>query len=183
MNIIAWLIIACEIAFWVVILTGLMMRYVFRQEKAGLIFLALTPVIDLLLLIFTVMDLYRGASATIAHGIAAVYIGVSIAYGRSMVHWADKKFRQYLLKDGSRTESKTGLAFARQDAKNAVRHAFAYAIGAGLLYAIILFIGEGERTEALWQILRIWTIVLAIDLLITVSYFIWPKQAKKNALK
>lgn len=183
MNTIAWLIIACEAAFWVVILIGLTMRYVFRKEKTGLFFLALTPVIDLLLLGFTVIDLQRGAEATLAHGIAAVYIGVSIAYGKSMIQWADEKFRRYIRKEASRTSPETGLAFAKQDAKSALRHVLAYGIGAGLLYGIIMLIGEGDRTEALWHVLRIWTVVLVIDLAITASYFIWPKQAKKNALK
>lgn len=183
MDTIAWLIIACEAAFWVVIGVGLTIRYVFQKEKAGLLFLALTPIIDLLLLAFTVTDIQRGASASIAHGIAAVYIGVSVAYGKSMIRWADETFRHYVLKEGSKPVSKTGFAFAKQDLKNAVRHVFAYVIGAGLLYGIVLLVGGGERTEALWQILRIWTLILGIDLVITASYFIWPKQSKKNALK
>ena len=33
MNFILWLIIFCEVAFWVVILLGLVTRYVFRQKN------------------------------------------------------------------------------------------------------------------------------------------------------
>ncbi|WP_046175279.1 hypothetical protein [Domibacillus indicus] len=180
MNTIAWLIVACEISFWLVILAGLTTRYLFKKEKAGFFFLALTPFIDLLLLCFTFIDLQRGATATIAHGIAAIYIGISLAYGKSMIRWADRRFRYYVLKEGGKKEKKTGLAFARQEAKGLGRHVAAYAIGAGLLYGIILFIGDSERTEALQQVLRIWSLVLAIDAAITASYFIWPKQAKKT---
>ncbi len=76
---------SCEITFWIVIILGLVTRYVFKKQTLGLVLLALTPVIDILLLIVTGVDLYNGATATIVHGIAAVYIGVSLAFGKSMV--------------------------------------------------------------------------------------------------
>ena len=183
MNTIAWLIVASEISFWLVIVAGLTTRYVLKKEKAGFFFLALTPIVDLLLLGFTFVDLKSGETATIAHGIAAVYIGISIAYGKSMIHWADEQFRFYVLKEGGKPEKKSGLAFARQNAKGAWRHVAAFGIGAGLLYGMILFIDDAERTESLEELLRIWAIALAVDLVITASYFIWPKQTKKNALK
>ncbi|MBG9582404.1 membrane protein, partial [Bacillus thuringiensis] len=60
MNVIAWLIVACEIGFWIVITLGLLTRYILKKNKLGLFFLALTPVIDLILLVVTGVDLYRG---------------------------------------------------------------------------------------------------------------------------
>lgn len=59
MNGIAWMIVFCEIAFWVVIVLGLAVRYVFKRHTLGLLFLGLTPVIDLILLAATGVDLYR----------------------------------------------------------------------------------------------------------------------------
>lgn len=67
MNFIAWMIVACEIGFWIVIVLGLFTRYVRKKDKLGLFFLALTPIIDLILLVITGLDLYWGATATIAH--------------------------------------------------------------------------------------------------------------------
>ena len=93
MNFIAWMIVACEVAFWIVIILGLAIRYIFKKNRLSIFFFALTPLIDLLLLVLTSYDLYRGATATIAHGIAAIYIGVSVAYGKSMINWADSRFR------------------------------------------------------------------------------------------
>lgn len=61
MNGIAWMIVFCEIAFWVVIVLGLAVRYVFKRHTLGLLFLGLTPVIDLILLAATGVDLYRGS--------------------------------------------------------------------------------------------------------------------------
>ena len=51
----------CEIAFWFVILLGLVTRYILNQQTLGLFFLALTPIIDLILIITTVVDLMNGA--------------------------------------------------------------------------------------------------------------------------
>lgn len=81
---------------------GLVFRYVFRLEKVGFIFLALTPVIDLVLLIVTTVDLMNGAVAGYPHAIAAVYIAVSLVFGRSMIRWFDEKFRYYVMKRGEK---------------------------------------------------------------------------------
>lgn len=172
------MIVKCEIAFWVVIGLGLLTRYVFKQKKAGLFLLALTPFVDLLLLIITGVDLYRGAIATTAHGLAAVYIGVSIAFGKSMIQWADDKFQYYFTKQASGKPKRYGIEHAKHYAKSWLKHLFAFLIGAALLVAMIYFIDDPSRTNALLQITKLWTIVLGIDLLIAASYFIWPKKSK-----
>ena len=43
------------------------------MKQVGLILLAMTPVIDLILIITMSVDLLNGAKATVPHGIAAVY--------------------------------------------------------------------------------------------------------------
>ncbi|QDP41065.1 hypothetical protein [Radiobacillus deserti] len=172
------LIITCEILFWVVILLGLITRYVLRKEKAGLFLLALSPLLDLMLLIVTGFDLYRGATATPAHAIAAVYIGVSIAFGKSMIQWADERFQYYFLKQGAKPQKRYGYDYAKHYFTGWLRHALAYMIGASLLVGTIVWIDDSSKTEALYGILRIWLIVVAIDLLISISYFIWPRKTK-----
>ncbi len=78
------------------------------MKQVGLILLAMTPVIDLILIITMSVDLLNGAKATVPHGIAAVYIGVSIAFGKQMIQWADERFKYYVLKEGNLPEKKTG---------------------------------------------------------------------------
>ncbi|MGM0948413.1 MAG: hypothetical protein ACQEWT_06125 [Bacillota bacterium] len=181
MNGIAWMIVFCEIAFWVVIVLGLAVRYLFKQPRLGLLFFALTPIIDLILLAATAVDLYRGASATAAHGIAAVYIGISIAFGKQMIQWADQRFQYYVAKQGAKPLKRYGMDHAKHYAKGWIRHVLAYLIGAGLLAGMIYFINDTARTEALSGILKIWTVVIGIDFLFTASYFIWPKKEKASA--
>lgn len=177
MNLIVWLIVACEIAFWVVIILGLATRYVFKRKKLGLLFLALTPVIDLVLVIATGVDLLNGATATQAHALAAVYIGVSIGFGKSMIQWADERFVYYVMKQGPKPAKKYGMAYAKHYFSGWVRHVLAYFIGAVLLAGLIFLVGDPSRTEALSGILRFWSLVLGIDFLIAISHFVWPKKA------
>ncbi|TQR16413.1 hypothetical protein [Psychrobacillus soli] len=178
MNFIAWTIIACEIGFWVVILLGLVTRYIYKKERFGLFFLALTPVIDLILLAITSIDLYNGATATLAHAIAAVYLGSSIAFGKSMIRWADENFRYYVQKEGTKPGRKTGMEYARQSLKGTLQHLLAYIIGGGLLLLLIYFIDDPSRSEVLWGTLKIWGLILGIDFVISISYFIWPRLSK-----
>lgn len=178
MSIVPWMIVACEIAFWIVIVSGLFVRYVFKRNKLGLFLLALTPVIDLILIVITSIDLYRGAVATQAHGIAAVYIGVSIAFGKSMIEWTDERFQYYLMKKGPKPKKRFGMDYAKHYVKGWLRHVVAYAIGAVFLAGMIYLIQDPSRTEVLSGILKTWSLILGVDFLITVSNFIWPKQKK-----
>ncbi|MFK7692330.1 hypothetical protein [Paenibacillus sp. HJGM_3] len=180
MNFIVWSIVACEIAFWVVIGLGFIARYLLRQKTLGLVLLSLTPVIDLYLLIVAGIDMYYGATATLAHAVAAVYIGVSIAFGKSMILWADERFRYYVAKQGEKPEKRYGMEYAAHYMKGVLRHVVAFAIGAGLLYLTHWIVGDASRTEVLIQTASKWMLVLGIDFLIGVSNFVWPKKAKST---
>ena len=79
------IIIACEVGFWVLIVLGLVARYKLRLRRTGLTLLALTAAVDVILLVVTAMDLISGATATVFHGIAAIYLGFSVAYGHKII--------------------------------------------------------------------------------------------------
>ena len=86
------LIVACEVAFWLVLLLSLAIRYLFRREALSRWLLIALPLIDVLLLVFTALDLRAGTTATFAHGLAAAYVGFTIAFGAIAVQWADAHF-------------------------------------------------------------------------------------------
>ncbi|MCT2535422.1 hypothetical protein NC661_18055 [Aquibacillus koreensis] len=178
MSFIGWMIVACEIGFWVVITLGFVTRYMLKRPKLGMVFLALTPVIDMLLLIITSIDLYRGATATVAHGIAAVYIGVSLAFGKSMIAWADVRFQYYILKQGQKPKQRYGMEYAHHYIKGFGSHVLAYLIGSALLLGVIFLIQDPIRTESLKGVWMTWSLVLGIDFAISISNYIWPKRAK-----
>lgn len=91
-NPIAVAIIGCEVAFWVMLAGGLALRYPARARRASAVVLLAVPVVDLVLLILVAIDLGRGTTATSVHGLAALYLGISVAFGHRMVAWADARF-------------------------------------------------------------------------------------------
>lgn len=181
MNLIAWAIVISEVAFWILILLGLVARYLFKRKKLGLLLLALTPIIDGILLVTTSMDMYRGATATTFHALAAVYIAVSLLFGKRLILWADERFRYYVTKQGEAPVKRYGIDYAKHYLNGWLRHIVAYGIGVGLLIGLTILVDDPSRTEALSGVIKVWSIVVVIDLLITVTYFIWPKQAKQSA--
>ncbi|WP_100330000.1 hypothetical protein [Bacillus xiapuensis] len=178
MSFVGWMIIACEIAFWVVILTGLAVRYILKKKKLGFLLLALTPVIDLTLLIVTGLDLWRGAKASYAHALAAVYLGVSVAYGKSMIAWADERFRYYVMKEGTKPIKRYGREYARHYFKSWIQHVLAYMIGGVFLLGLVFLIDDPSRTAALTGVFKLWSLIVGIDFLIAISHFIWPARSK-----
>src|SRR5690606_34973067 len=89
---VAALIVSCEIGFWLFVVGGLACRYLLGARKLGAALLSSTILVDLALLTFTVVDMRNGAVATFFHGLAAVYIGVSLVFGPGMIRWADERF-------------------------------------------------------------------------------------------
>jgi len=172
---ISWIIIA-EIAFWIAIIAGLISRYVFKLEKLSFLFFLLTPLIDLSLIVLTTMDLQNGATATTAHGIATIYIGVSLAYGKSMIAWADEKFQVWFLKKPSSKRTLYGKEKGIYEIKMWARHVIAYLIGSALLWLMIYYVGQ-QSTEALFNVWRIWSIALLVDGAISISYILFPKKS------
>ncbi|WP_030733597.1 hypothetical protein [Streptomyces sp. NRRL F-2890] len=86
---IVYLIIAAEIAFWVVLAAGLAVRYGLRRPRAGGALLLCVPLIDVLLLTATVLDLRGGAEPAMSHALAVLYLGFTVGYGHYLIHWAD----------------------------------------------------------------------------------------------
>ncbi|GIO35053.1 MULTISPECIES: hypothetical protein [Paenibacillus] len=174
---IAALIVGCEVAFWVLVLAGLTARYIAGWKRVGGVLLVATPVVDLLLLIFTIIDLRNGAKAEFMHGLAAVYIGVTVAYGHRMIKWADERFA-YRFGGGKKPDPapKHGKEHARREREGWYRHVLAWIVGVILLMLMIWIVNEPSRTEALKKIPMWWGAILGIDFVISFSYTIWPRR-------
>jgi hypothetical protein len=170
-------IVACEIGFWVVLLTGLVFRYLLRLPRIGAVLLAGVPLVDLVLLVTSALDLrYGGGEAGFAHGLAAIYLGVSVAWGPSMVRWADSRFAHRLAGGPPPSRPpKTGAGHARHERHQWVRHLLAWTVGCALLLGGIALVGDVDRAQALTNIAGGWTLVLLIDLLWSFSYTFWPR--------
>ncbi len=175
------LIIGAELAFWATLLAGLVTRYVLGRPRAGMALLVATPLIDLLLLVATTLDLRGGGEAALPHALAAVYIGVSVAWGKQLVAWADVRFA-HRFAGGPPPERppRSGRAHAARERREWLRHLRAWATGTALLGLGILAVGDLDRTEALQGMAAVWTLVLAIDFAISFSYTLWPRSARET---
>lgn len=162
-NTLYLLIVGCEAAFWVVLFSGLAARYVLRRERSSRILLACVPLIDLALLAFTVIDLNNGAIATFAHGLATAYVGFTVAFGASMIRWADQRFAHSYA--GGSPPSKPpshGWAAVLYELRLWGLCILAAGIIYVLLIAMIGFVDQADRTEALqaWFRIPLGTIVI-----------------------
>ena len=145
-------IVVCEVGFWVVLAAGLLARYVLHRPRLGAVLLVCVPLVDLALLVFTAVDLRRGGEPSVAHGLAAVYLGFSVAFGHRMVRWADVRAAHRwaggpppALAPAHGTSAR--VRFAWQDWGRAV---LAASIAVVLLVAAIALVGDPSRTGELW---------------------------------
>ncbi|WP_105034841.1 hypothetical protein [Cryobacterium aureum] len=169
------IIIACEVGFWVLIVLGLVARYVLRLKRTGLTLLAMTPVVDVILLVVTAMDLMSGATATVFHGVAAIYLGFSVAYGHKMIAWADRHFA-YRFANGPELIKLYGRGYAVECWKDVARTALAVAVALGTIWLLTVVVDNETRTSALSDLNSIFLLVVAIEVLWALGYTLWPKK-------
>ncbi|GAA1678868.1 hypothetical protein GCM10009765_30130 [Fodinicola feengrottensis] len=175
-------IIAGEVGFWVFLLGGLAVRYLLRKPKASAVLLVCVPLVDLGLLAVTVLDLSRGTTATLAHGLAAAYIGFSVAFGHRMIRWTDQRFAHRFAGGPPPVKNpkygRERVIFEWQDFRRA---AVAWAISCGLLELAVLIIGAPARTAELSGWISRLTVITAIWGIWTVCTTLWPPKPKAPA--
>ena len=176
-------IMVCEVGFWVAILAGLASRYLLRRRRLGAALLILAPVIDVVLLVLVAVDLLGGGTASWQHGLAAIYIGISVAYGKRMVAWADVRFA-HRFAGGAAPGRLTGTRYTIKCWRDVLLTGLAVVIAAAILGSLIVLVNDAERTSALSGYFGILGIIFAIDVIWALSYTIWPKRlidAAQNA--
>lgn len=170
-------IVAAEIGFWVMLASGLVARYPLQRPRLGAALLVATPLVDVFLLTVTVIDLSRGATATVFHSLAAIYIGVSLAFGHSMIRWADVRFaHRFAGGPVPQPAPRNGHAHAAHERRGWLRHLLAWSIGSSLMLVGVAVVGDAERTAALLQTAGVWLLILTIDFLISFSYTLFPRR-------
>lgn len=148
-------IIACEAAFWMVLLAALAARYLWRRNQLSRALLLALPLVDLLLLVFTAFDLRSGTTADFAHGLATAYVGFTLAFGGILVAWADRRFAHRFAGGAVPPAAPDrGWSAVRYEFGLWLRCVVAWAITLVLLVALIAFVGDATRTRALEQWFR-----------------------------
>lgn len=170
-------IVACEIAFWVLLLLGLLARYPARRPRLGAGILLTVPAVDVVLLAVTLLHLRAGGEQDFGTGLAAAYIGASVAFGPSLVRRLDARFaRRWTADAAAPPPRRYGADRARWEWAELRRATVAFVVAAVLLLGGVLLVGGFDRGQQLvaW-ILRL-ALVLLIWLVVTVSYTVWPTR-------
>ena len=160
-------IVACEVGFWVVLAAGLTARYLLRWRRVGAALLVGVPLVDLALLVFTVVDLRRGGEPGTAHGLAAVYLGFSVAFGPSLVRWADVRVAHRWAGGPPPAPKAPGGTWprARHEWREFGRACLAVALSVALLLGAIALVGDRGDTSALWSWMSRLGLVLVVWLI------------------
>ncbi len=163
-------IIGAEIAFWVVLLAGLLARYLFGRRTLGGWLLVAVPLVDVVLLALTVVDLRSGAEPQAVHGLAAVYLGFSVAFGHRLVQWADVRVAHRVAGGPAPDRMAPGGTPERFRAEWADfgRALLAAAVSVVLLLGAAVLAGEQADTTALLS----W--IPRLGILLTVWFIGWP---------
>ncbi|MFG2282734.1 hypothetical protein ACGFNQ_29140 [Streptomyces asoensis] len=176
------LVVACEVAFWVLLAAGLALRYLLRMPRLGLALLLCEPLLEAVLFAVTAVDLRNGAEPDWRHGLAAVYIGFTVGLGRSTVRWADARFAHRFAGGPPPVRPpRHGRARAVHEWKVAGRWTLAALTAAALLEAAVRYVGADGDTGSLrdWQLRMVW--VVGVNLVIALSYTLFPKAEPAGA--
>lgn len=154
------IIIACEIAFWVFLGAGLASRYLLGLKKLGAALLVCVPLVDLVLLAATAIDLRGGATASFAHGLAAVYLGFSVAFGHGVIRWSDVRFaHRFAGGPPPEPSPKYGWPHIIGVWKEFGKVVVMWGVTCALLFGAAAFVGDPSRTEVLRQFMGLVSIV------------------------
>ncbi|MFF2727011.1 hypothetical protein ACFVS9_03790 [Streptomyces sp. NPDC058008] len=171
------LIVLCEAGFWVLLAAGLALRYVAGKPRLGAAVLLCEPLLEVVLLVVTAVDLRNGAEPGLRHGLAAVYIGFTVGLGRSTVTWADARVAHRFAGGPPPVRPpKYGTARAAHEWRTAARWILAAVTALALLQAAAWYVGDDAATAPLrmWQEKMLW--VIGVNLLIACGYTLFPRR-------
>ncbi len=155
------LIIACEIGFWVVLAAGLVARYALRRPRLGVVLLACVPIVDVVLLGATAIDLRSGGEAGTAHGLAALYLGFSVAFGHQTIRAVDAWVaHRYAGGPAPQRSVGSGPARVREEWAQWRRAVLAWAVACSVLFGAILLVSDPAKAGALVEWIGWLTVVL-----------------------
>lgn len=205
-----WLfLILAEIIFWVSTLSFLIVRYWFNLNKLSVAFFILFILNDLWIATMGYFDYLKTGKFSAYQIIILIVIAYAFLYGKSDFQKLDgfiqrKAAKWRGLPEPEFTASKPlyGMAHAKQERRNLYKHFLVFFAVQGLF---LLMFGlsdavsniqlntlfeewyEKTNTDLFYQndtannITRIWALILAIDIVISLSYTVAPKKEKKTS--
>ncbi|MBB2914825.1 hypothetical protein FHS43_006137 [Streptosporangium becharense] len=175
-------IIGCEIGFWILLGLGLAVRYLWGMRRLSSVLLLAVPLLDVILLVASIIDMRGGAQAHWHHGLAAAYLGYSIMFGHRTVKWADARFAHRFAGGPEPWRPPAGgMARARYEWGIWLRIVVAYGITCALLFGLIHMVDDPSRTTALVEFMNGMLKIPMIAVLWPLSYTLFPKKDPNQA--
>ncbi|GAA2932031.1 hypothetical protein [Streptomyces enissocaesilis] len=171
------LIIICEVGFWVLLAGGLALRYLAGMPRAGAAVLLMEPLLEVVLLTVTAVDLKNGAEPDWKHGLAAVYIGFTVGLGHRTIKWVDTRVAHRFVGGPAPVPApKYGTARAVHEWKTAAHWVLAAVVAIGLLQAAVWYVGgDGDiGSLRMWQEKMLF--VIGVNVVVATAYTVFPKR-------
>ncbi|MFD8208273.1 hypothetical protein ACFV2S_17980 [Streptomyces sp. NPDC059695] len=171
------LIVLCEVGFWVLLAAGLATRYLLKMPRAGMALLLCEPLLEVVLLVVTAIDLRNGADPSWKHGLAALYIGYTVGHGHRTVKWLDGHAAHRLGGGPPPPKApKYGMARARHEGAIWLGTLTGAAVATVLLLLAVWYVGDGGNTDSLRSWMYAAWRAAGIHGLIALSYLVWQKK-------
>lgn len=176
-----YVIIACEVGFWVLIAAGLGARYFLKWKRVSTILLLSTPLLDLALLAASIIDLRSGGEAGFRHALAAVYLAYTVVFGHRTVKWADAKVAHRLGQGPPPPKPPTAwMPRFRYELKYWFLIVAMYAIAWAVTGLFVLIVGDAEATMPVVEQMAGWAVALGIAALWPVGYLLFPSKEQEQ---
>lgn len=177
-NPLVLLIGAAEVAFWVFLVAGLVARYLLRAPRASAVLLLCVPLLDVVLVVASLADVASGSPPGPVHGLAAVYLGVTVAFGHSMIRWADVRFAHRFADGPAPVRApRGGVARMRHEWREFAKMALAAAIAGVVLVLVAVVAGSGIPAPSSWPGDPMWSWASRLGLVGGIWFVVGPLWA------
>jgi len=174
-NPLVLLIGACEVGFWVLVIGGLVARYLLRAPRLSRVLLIGVPVVDVVLVVTSLADLAGGSPPGLTHGLAAVYLGFTVAFGHSLVRWADVRFaHRYAGGPPPSKPPRYGTAKIVHEWREWGKLALAWGIAVGVLFVMATVAGTGVPPPLDWSADPMWSWAARLVPVVVIWFVGWP---------
>jgi hypothetical protein len=197
------LLIGAEVVFWLTLSTFFTLRYIFRLKKASILVLPIFLINEIFIAFLAYMDYQYTGEFSAYQLIVIILILYSLTFGKKdfqrLDYWIQKKIASWRGEPApmppAGQKKLYGWAYAVMVFKEWTLHLFIYLLVLTILAMTIgisnewldnplLSLEQGIppfQNEQASHIYSIWTIILIIDTIITISYFIFPKKEKRDS--
>jgi hypothetical protein len=158
-------IVACEVGFWLVLAAGLTIRYGLRRPAASTWVLRCVPVVDVALLVAVAADIAGGAEVGQVHRLAGIYLGVTVAFGHSVIAWADVRAAHRFAGGPPPEPAPRGRAALGREMAMFARWLAAAVVALIATWLLVVTVADDRQASALWGIvgpLGIVTVIWAV---------------------